>query len=59
MTGQWCSFYNRIIGNLMVCQERFETNLLQPFAHPENSEWVSIISVLTVEANIASKQKQA
>jgi len=43
----------------MVCQERFETNLLQPFAHPENSEWVSIISVLTVEANIASKQKQA
>jgi len=25
----------------MAYQERFETKLLQPFAHPENSEWFS------------------
>jgi len=35
-------FHNSTIGHLMVFQNRLETNLLQPFAHPENSEWFSI-----------------
>jgi len=30
----------------MVYQERFETKLLQLFAHPENSEWCSINSLV-------------
>jgi len=32
------SFHNSIIGNFMVYQDRLETNLLQLFGHPENSE---------------------
>jgi len=43
----------------MVWQDRFETNLLQLFAHPETSEWFSIISVITSEVNIVAAQKQA
>jgi len=30
-------FHNRIIGNFMVYKDRLETNLLQLFAHPQNS----------------------
>jgi len=33
-----------IIGNLMVYEDRVETNLSQLFVHTENSEWLSIIS---------------
>jgi len=32
------AFHNSIIGNFMVYQDRLETNLLQLFRHPENSE---------------------
>jgi len=32
-----------IIGNFMAYQDRFETYLLQLFAHPETSEWLSIL----------------
>jgi len=32
---------------------------LQLFAHPENSEECSIISVIIFEVNIVSEQKQA
>jgi len=32
-----------IIGNFIVDQGRLETNVLQLFAHPENSEWFSVI----------------
>jgi len=35
----------------MVDQERFETNLLQLFMHPENLKWFCIISVI-YEVNI-------
>jgi len=31
-------FYESIIGNFMVCQDRTETNLLQVFEHAETSE---------------------
>jgi len=31
-------FHNSIIGNLMVYQDRIETNLLQLLAHPEISK---------------------
>jgi len=37
--------HNSIIGNFMVRQDRLEKTNLQLFAHLENSEWFSIISV--------------
>jgi len=43
----------------MVDKDRLETNLLQLFAHPENSEWFSIIFVIIFEVNIVAEQKQA
>jgi len=43
----------------MVYQEQFETNLLQAFTHPENSEWFSIISVIIFELTSFLKLKQA
>ena len=43
----------------MVDQYRPETNLLQLFALPENSECFSLISVIIFEGNIADEQKQA
>ena len=46
---QWCLFDNNIICNFMVYQERFETKLLQLFAHPESSEWFSIIPIIIFE----------
>jgi len=39
------AFQNRITGNFVV-QDRLETNLLQLFEHPENSEWFSVISAV-------------
>jgi len=42
----------------MVYQDRLETNLLQLFGRPENSEWFSIISVIILEVNIVDDQKQ-
>jgi len=42
----------------MVYQERFETKLLQLFAHPENSQWFSINSAF-FELISFLKQKQA
>jgi len=41
----------------MVYQNRFETNLLQLFAAPENLGWFSIIYVIIHEVNILSEQK--
>jgi len=43
----------------MVYQDRLETNLLQPFAHPETTEWFSIISAIIFEVNIVAAQEQA
>jgi len=43
----------------MVYQNWIETNLLQLFAHPENSEWFSTISSIIFKLNIVAKQKQA
>jgi len=39
--------------NFMVYQNQLETNLLQLFAHSENSKWLSIISVI-FEVNIVA-----
>ena len=39
----------------MVYQARIETNFLQLFAHPENSEGFSIISLIIFEVNIVAK----
>jgi len=52
-------FYNSVIGNLIVYQDRIETDLLKLFAHPENSGWFSVISVIMFEVNIVAEQKQA
>ena len=43
----------------MVDQGLLETNLLQLFAHPESSEWFSIISVIIFEVKIVTEQKEA
>jgi len=43
----------------MAHQDLIETNLLQLFAHPENSEWFSIISGNIFEVNIVAERKQA
>jgi len=40
----------------MVYQDRIERNLLQLFAHPENSEYFSIISGIIFEVNIVAEQ---
>jgi len=40
----------------MVYQDPLDTNLLQLFAHPENSECFSVISVIIFEVNIAAEQ---
>jgi len=48
-----------IIGNFMAYQDRIETNLLQLFAHPETSEWFSIISGIIFEVNIVAEREQA
>jgi len=42
----------------MVYEDRHETNLLQLFWHPENSEWFSISPVIIFEVNIVGEQKQ-
>jgi len=45
--GRSAFFIDRsIISNAIVDQDRLETNLLQLFAHPQNSEWFSIISIV-------------
>jgi len=54
---QWCLFDDNILGNFMVYQEWFETKLLRLFAHPENSEWFSIISVIVFDLTLFLKQK--
>jgi len=53
--GRRCLFQNSIISNIMVYQDRFETNLLKL----ENSEWFYIISAFIFEVNIVAQQKQA
>jgi len=43
-TSNTTAFHNGIRGNFMVYQDQLETNLLQLFRHPENSECFSIIA---------------
>jgi len=43
----------------MVYLDRIETNLLELFAHPEISDWFSILSGIVFEVNIVAEQKQA
>ena len=52
-------FYNSIIGNFIVYQDRIETDLLKLCVQPENLEWFSVISVIIHEVNIVAKRKQA
>jgi len=58
-TGEEVPLNTRVIGHFMVCKVRHETNLLQLFAHPENSQWFSMIFVIVFEANVVAEQKQA
>jgi len=51
------SFHNSIIGNFMFSRNQLATNLLQLFAHPQNSESFSIISVILFEVSIVAEQK--
>jgi len=52
-------FHIRIIGNFMVYKDRLETNLLQLFVHPQNSQWFSTSSAIIFEVNAINAQKQA
>jgi len=52
-------FYNSIIGNFIIYQDRIETDLLKLCAHPENSEWFPVIYVIIFEVNIVAEPKQA
>jgi len=52
-------FFHNIVSNFTVYQYRIETNSLQLFAHPKNSEGFSINSVTIFEFSIVAKQKQA
>ena len=47
-------FYNSIIDNFIVYQDRIETDLLNLCVHPEDSEWSSVISVIIFEVNIVA-----
>jgi len=51
-------FHNSIIGNFIIDQDRIETDLLKLWAHQENSEWFSVISVTVFEVKIVVEQKQ-
>ena len=53
--GQKCLSHNSIIGNFMV-QDRLESNSLQLFEHPENSEFCIIFIIF--EVNIVDEQKK-
>jgi len=57
-TSNTTAFHNSIIVNFVVYQDRIETNPLQLFEHPENSEWFSIISVSIFEVNVVDQQKK-
>jgi len=47
-------FHDSIVDNFMFYQDKLETNLLQLFAHPDNSEWFSIIFAIIFEINIVA-----
>jgi len=52
-------FYDRIVGNFTVYQDRIETNLLLLFAQPYNSEWFSITFAIIFEVIVVAAHKQA
>jgi len=43
----------------VVYPDRLDTYLLQLFAHPENSEWFSVIPAIIFEVSIVAAWKQA
>jgi len=43
----------------MVYKDRPETNLLQLFVHPQNSQWFSLRYAIIFEVNVVAMQKQA
>jgi len=53
-TGEEMPFHN---SNFMLYQDRLETNLLQLFAQPENSQWFSIFCVIICEGSTVAEQK--
>jgi len=58
-TGAQVPLHNSIISNFMIYQDRLETNLLQLFAHTQNSEWFSIIFVIYFEVNTVAEHANA
>jgi len=57
--GQRCLFITASLVISWFYKDQLETNILQLFAHPENSGWFSGIFVIIFEVNIAPGQKQA
>jgi len=56
--GHWYHFIT-VSYVISLFTKRLKTNLLQLFAHPEESEWFSKIFVIIFEVNIVAEQKQA
>jgi len=52
-------FHKQITDNFVFFQDQLETNLLQLFAHPQNSEWFSITFAIIFQVNIVAAQIQA
>jgi len=46
LTSNTTAFHHSIVGNFMVYQDRFETNSLQLFGHPENPEYTCCVNKL-------------
>ena len=46
------------MGNFMVYQDRFQTNLLQLFAQQENLKWFPLFSAIIGEVNIIAEKNR-
>jgi len=46
------------VGEIAASTSLLQTQSLQLFKHPENSEWFAIIYVIIFEVNIVDEQKQ-
>ena len=58
-TGAKVPLHKSITSNFMIYQDRLDKKLLLLFAHIWNSEWISIISVISFEVNIITEHVNA
>jgi len=58
MTEVEVTVHNSIICNFIVDRDRLLTNLLQLFAHSQDSEWFSTIFAIIFEDDIVAEQRK-